>query len=185
MYLEFGSEKHFNHLLIYLVWLVLQPLGKPRKVFVLCVGLTHWCAATAGFLTAFPNKARTSKPASSPVRQSVGRLVLEALWLTGRRSRQLADRCRFSEQWKVAQLLVMSEPPFISLDSAERRGMGRGRRGERRWACGEPLGGSKMECREREGVSGGSLSNKAFYKRRHRLLCWGRVSRNSWAAQRG
>lgn len=71
-------------------------------------------------------------------------------------------------------------PPFISPDSAAGGGGGGGRRW--RGPCIEPLGGSKMKCREQEsGFKGGAggLSNKAFYKRRHRLLCWGKVSCNS------
>lgn len=59
------------------------------------------------------------------------------------------------------------------LGGARGVGGGRGRRrGERRWACGEPLGGSKMECSERGGWGGGGWVVGGF--RKGRGWEWGR-----------
>lgn len=61
--------------------------------------LIHWYVTSVGLLAAYPNKARA--PCLSIWRSQT--------WssLTGR-VRQPADLSRFSEQWKVAQPLVMS-----------------------------------------------------------------------------
>lgn len=40
------------------------------------------------------------------------------------------------------------------LGGAKEMGRRSRRRGERRWACGEPLVGSEIECRDREGHGG-------------------------------
>lgn len=60
--------------------------------------LIHWYVTSVGLLTVYPNKARA--PSLSIWRSQTWSAV------TGR-VRQPADLSRFSEQWKVAQPLVM------------------------------------------------------------------------------